>query len=98
MVVMRLKVNILIFTDTIRDITADPPDTPLTADEILEQIKTKIDDENITDLTVVQLGQSLELINDTTSFKLMLKVEELVLLSILSKMKSVMLQDFLLLV
>ena len=38
------------FTDTIRDITAEPPEQPLTADEILAGIKTKIDDENIPDL------------------------------------------------
>ena len=49
----------------------------------LQAYQDKIE-ENITGLTVVQLGQSLELINDILVLDLMLKVVELVLLLILS--------------
>ena len=64
-----------IYPSPIPDITAEPPDDPLDAEQILKGIKDKIDEKNITGLTVVQLGQSLELISDTegTSFKLDVK-------------------------
>ena len=59
-----------VYKTPIPDITAEPPDDPLSAETVLAGIKQEIDGKNISGLTVVQLGQSLELFNDTASFKL----------------------------